>query len=260
MRILFILFTTCLSLFFVCSVNGQEKKETAVAHGGRNVESFAYPYKDFTYISPRYDRTGYDNSGFFESYYIRTVYTMKGRDHFRLDLPLGRSNLTPDGTVDFGLSDISLRFTQYVFETGHWFWGYAIKAVFPTATSDALGGGKWQLHPGVGGNYYFGENDDKGSITLAAEYRFSVAGDKDRDNISILAFIPNIDIWRPRWYLGYYATWTYNFQTDYFDLPLDVEFGYFLTSRFVISAEGIVPLLKNAPYNYEFSFKLRYAL
>ncbi len=245
---------------FTDFARAQEKKESSVVHGGRNIESFAYPFKDFMYISPRYDRTGYDNDGFFESYYVRSVYTLKGRDHFRLDLPVGRTNMTSDGTIDFGLSDISLRFTQYVFETGHWFWGYAAKAVFPTATSDALGGGKWQLHPSIGGNYFFGENDDKGSFLLAAEYRFSFAGDKNRDDISLLAFLPNIDIWRPRWYLGYYATWTYNLKTKYFDLPLDVEFGWFLTSKFVISAEMIVPLLKDAPYRYEFSGKLRYAL
>ncbi len=255
MRTLSVLFAI---LCTVPVINGQEKKESAV-HGGRNIEQFAYPFKDFTYISPRYDRTTYDNNGFSESYYIRTVYTAKGRDHFRLDLPLGRSNMTDDGKVDFGLSDISLRFTQYAFELRHWFFGYALKAVFPTATFDALGAGKWQLHPGIGGNYFFGENDDKGSFLFAMEYRFSVAGDKNRDDVSMLAIIPNIDIWMPRWYLGYYATWSYNFITDYFDLPLDVEFGYFLTQRFVVAAEMILPLLKEAPYRNEFSIKLRYA-
>ncbi len=240
--------------------NGQEDRDAVSAHGGRNVEVFAYPFKDFRYISPRYDRTGYDNGRYFENYYIRGLYTMKGRDHFRLDLPLARSNMTSDGSVDFGLSDISLRFTQYVFETGHWYWGYALKTVFPTAASDALGDGKWQLHPGIGGNYFFGENNDKGSFLLAAEFRFSFAGDTDRDDIRTLAFVPNIDIWRPRWYLGYYATWTYNLETEYFDLPLDVEFGWFLTSKLAASAEIIVPLLKDAPYRYEFSVKLRYAL
>ncbi len=260
MRILMMAaFSTCLSFCLIEFIHGQDKKEPVVTHGGRNIEEFAYPFKDFTYISPRYDRTNYDNNGFYESYYIRSVYTLKMRNHFRFDLPLGRSNMTPDGKTNVGLSDISLRYTRYVFEIKHWFLGYAMQVVLPTATSDALGGGKWQLRPAIGGNYYFGENDDKGSILLAVEYRFSFAGDSDRDQVNILAFMPNIDIWRPRWYLGYYATWTYDFDTEYFDLPLDVEFGYSVTDKFVVSAEVIFPLLKEAPYRYEFSFKLRYA-
>ena len=236
------------------------QKRDSLIGGGRGIENYPYPYKNFRYISPFYIRTNYGNRDFYENYNIRSVLTVKGHDHFRLDLPLARTNMTSDGRVDFGLDDISFRFTQYLFRIKHLFLGYKIGAVFPTATSGSMGTGKWQLQPGIGGAYFFGPKDDKGSVLFAVEYRFSVAGDQNRDDINILAIIPNIDIWRKKWYLGYYATWTYNFDTEKFDLPLDVEFGYHICHNLVIATEFIYPLIKDVTYNNSIAFKLRYTL
>ncbi len=222
---------------------------------GRAAEAFPYPLRDFTYISPRYDHTSYSGgNGYFNSYYIRAVYTAQGKFHFRADLPLANTN-TPENV--FGLADASVRFTHIVKSVGQVFLGYKVRAVFPTATSDYLGSGKWQLHPGIGGIYFM--NNSKGSVSFGVEYRFSYAGQSDRERVNVLGINPNFDFWFPKWYIGYYPSWTYNLDTYKWDIPLDIEAGYFIFPRFLLAAEVILPLVRHSSYDYEFALKFRYS-
>lgn len=225
---------------------------------GRVVEIFPYPLRKFAYISPRYDRLNLENDLFVESYYTRLLVTSKGNLHLRLDLPLGRTNATDDGSIDFGLQDIAFRFTQLLGRAENVFFGYYVRFYFPTATQESLGSGKFQADPGWGFAYFF--PGLKGSVMFAVDYRFSYAGDRSRPDISVLGIAPNIDYWGKRWYIGYYPTYTYDFNKDVFDFPLDVEAGYFLTSRIVLSAEYIQPLLSNRTYENEFTLKLRFSI
>ena len=92
-----------------------------------------------------------------------------------------------------------------------------------------------------------------GSASFIVDYNFSYAGASTRPDIRVLGIAPNIDKWFKKGYIGYYATWTYNFENKIWDIPLDIEAGYPIAKQFTFSAEYILPLLANATYNNSWS-------
>lgn len=117
----------------------------------------------------------------------------------------------------------------------HLYGGVSLQSVFPTGTDRSLGSEKWQLYPGIGTVYFRGYDEaPSGTISLMVEYRFSYAGNENRPDIRILAFAPNVDWWFKKGYIGYYGSWTYNLESQIFDLHLDVEIGYNLAHRLVL--------------------------
>lgn len=251
--IAFVIFTGAFFLSMTSAISQEN------AHGGRIVEAFPYPYKNLLFVSPRFDRQNLKGGDYFNTYLLRTVFTDKGSSHFRVDIPLANSNTS--GSNVFGLADMNLRYVHAIPLHGlsnRLYGGISLEAVLPTATDKSLGSGKWQAWPGIGAVYFRGDDKNvSGTVSFMCEYRFSYAGSRDRSDVRVLAFAPNIDWWFKKGYIGYYATWTYNFENEVFDLPVDVEAGYFLSSRFVLSAEYIQPLIKKRVYNNEFAVKLR---
>lgn len=225
---------------------------------GRAAELIAYPFRNFNLISPRFDRINYGNGDYFNSYIVRGIFTKKTTHHFRIDIPMASTNIDSDGKTVFGLSDISFRYTQVLGRINNIFYGAACKVVLPTASQSELGGGKFQAHPSIGGIYFFPHQ--KGSVFFSAEYRFSFAGQEDKPGIKVLAISPNIDYWGKKFYAGYYASWTYDFNASKWDIPIDVEAGYFIIKNIALSAEYILPLLNNATYVNEYAIKLRFDL
>ncbi len=220
---------------------------------GRGVEVFPYPWDHFTFIQPRYDRQNQKDGAYLNSYIIRATKTFDNTSHVRLELP------TADNGDVFGLSDIKVRYMHSSPLKEHFYLGYGAEFTFPTATDDALGAGKWQVRPEVGLIYFLGQPGRPiGSVILGVDYRFDYAGPGDRDHISVLGIVPNIDYWAEKWYVGYYATWSYDFNNKIFDLPLDVEFGYTFVRNLTLAVEYIQPLIKKRTYNNEFAIKLRY--
>ncbi len=244
-----------LTVLFFCTstIHAQNRYDMQ----GRASELFPYPYKDLKFVIPRFDRQNLVGGNYFNSYVVRSVMTFKTTYHLRMEVPLANTNTSGENV--FGLSDINFRFihTKPIHE--QLYWGYGGLLVLPTATDKSLGAGKWQLRPQVGMIYFMGNKDDvKGTIMLGAEYRFSFAGSSSRQKINVAAISPNIDYWAKKWYIGYYATWTYDFENDILDIPLDVEFGYSVSSHVVLSAEYILPLIKKRTYNNEYAFKVKY--
>ncbi len=240
-------------MFFCAYFVGAQENKTL----GRAAEVFPYPFKDLYYISPRFDRQNLKNDQYFNSYILRSIATIGGSYHFRLDVPLANSNTS--GSDVFGLSDISLKFSHAVVSHNkQLYFGYSIQSVFPSATNESLGGGKWQLRPGVGFMYF--RDKLAGTYSFAVEYRFSFAGSSQASNVRALAISPNVDWWFKRWYIGYYATWLYDFESNILDIPIDIEAGYSVLSGLTLSAEFIQPLLEKRSYNNEFAIKLRYTI
>lgn len=80
---------------------------------------------------------------------------------------------------DFGIGDLNVR-GRYQHRAGKWTFIAGAEAVFPIATDDTLGSGKYQLNPTVVAVYAFSSQT---FAALAAKHLFSIAGDSDRADI-----------------------------------------------------------------------------
>ncbi len=228
---------------------------------GRGAEAFPYPWKNFSFIQPRFDRVNYDGDGYMNNYVFRGVQVFNNSWHMRLDLPLANTNLSGENV--FGLSDIAVRLMHSTEIYKQFYLSYGAEFVFPTATDEMLGSGKWQAHPEIAGIYFLGQpNHVIGSAILGVGYQFDYAGAGDRAHISSFHIAPNIDYWGKKWYIGYYATWKYNLKNKVFDLPLDIEAGYTFYPEWTIAAEFIQPLVntKKVGYDNEVEVKIRYMI
>lgn len=245
-------------IFFITvsfSLNAQKEQTHS-----RIAEMFQYPFSHFSYVQARFDRQTFDNSGYYDQYAIRAARVFGNSWHLRLDVPLANTNV-PQST--FGLADIGLRLMHSTPVSGQIYTSYGAELIFPTATDPVLGGGKWLAHPEVAAIYFFGTPSEvKGSATLGFGYLFDYAGQSDRAHVSQFRIAPNVDYWGNKWYIGYYATWTYDIKNKIFDLPLDIEAGYTFVPKWTLAAEYIQPLVntEKITHNNEFAVKLRYML
>ncbi|HSC55409.1 MAG TPA: hypothetical protein VLC98_17400 [Phnomibacter sp.] len=225
---------------------------------GRNVEVVPYPYRYFSFISPRYTRLFLENEKWSDTYLLRTMISVKGRWHFRMDLPYVNTNATATGKTISGMGDMNVKVIKSFVQKKSTFFGAALLAGFPTASHEEIGNGKFTLDPQLGGFHVF--NNETGSAVLALDYNFSYAGDPNRSNISVLGIMPNVDWWGKKTYAGYYATWYYNFITHKWDIPIDIEVGHQILKKVYLSAEWIYPLQKDPTYLQSITMKLRYSI
>ncbi len=224
---------------------------------GRSVEIFPYPYARMFYLQPRFDRVNYNDGTYLDSYVVRAFSTYGNNWHFRAEIPLADTD--KPGHHVFGLADINLRAVHAHRLHDKLFLGYGMQLDMNTATDASLGGGKWDLRPGIGLVYFRGTPDDvTGTTLLSLEYRTTIAKEAGRTRTNVLALAPNIDWWFKHWYIGYYATWTYDFENDVLDIPVDVEAGYSITPKLTLSGELILPLTSKVAYKNEFAVKVRY--
>ncbi len=255
MKLLHYFFLACAGLFLLLPtvLHAQSTQRTH----GRSAGYFPYPYASMTFMEPRFDRVNDDGGTYFDSYVLRVATTVHRRWHFRAEIPLADTDR--GGEHVFGLSDINVRAIHAHRLHDKLFVGYGLQLDMNTATDVSLGGGKWDLRPGVGLVYFRGTPEDvTGTAYLSLEYRTTLAKEAGRTRTNVLALAPNIDWWFKHWYIGYYATWTYDFENDIFDLPIDVEAGYSITPKLTLSGEFILPLISKVSYKNEFSVKVRY--
>jgi hypothetical protein len=124
---------------------------------------------------------------------------------FQPVLPLTKSNVLrpalpfiqssgPGGVS--GIGDLFL-LDAFMFQVPHATWGLGPVATLPTATSDALGSGKYQL--GMNALYIY-KGIPKNIFGILGYNQWSVAGDSDRKDVNKLSFQP---IWVKHFDWGY---------------------------------------------------------
>ena len=126
-----------------------------------------------------------------------------------------------------GFGDISL--TEMLAPTprfaGNWLFGVGPTFIFPTASTDVTGQGKWQIGPaGVAG--YLSEN---WLLGFFAQNRTSFAGDRSRPDTNSLNLRPIATLFFPDgWSVGYSGNILANWKTDsrsVWTVPLGVDVG-----------------------------------
>lgn len=126
------------------------------------------------------------------------------------------------GLDDAGLGDIQAR-VRYTGQAGTIAYILGAEVVFPTATDDSLGRGKYQFNPAVGAVFPLSQTS---FLFLGYKHFLSFAGDSAREDINesqprMLMALTSPQGW---WVLGD-TKYTKSWETDKEDLDLDVEYG-----------------------------------
>jgi hypothetical protein len=131
---------------------------------------------------------------------------------------------TPNPGSQTGLGDFSL-FDVATFKQSWGKWGFGPALVFPTATSTALGQGKWQAGPAVAGIY----TGIKGfTAGMVLQNPVSFAGSSGRPAVNSLVLTPTLTYNLPNgWFAGYSDfDWTFDWENGgAASVPLGIQAG-----------------------------------
>ncbi len=143
---------------------------------------------------------------------------------FRASLPYNSFPVGAGGSTVSGVGDLDL-FMAYQFDAkpGVSF-GLGPTVVIPTASDDRVGADQWQL--GLA-NVYFNGTNPKYQYGYLAIYRAGVGSTPaGRQRPNLFAFQP-IYFWQlgNGWYTGGAPIWTYDFETENYNVPIGLRIG-----------------------------------
>jgi len=170
----------------------------------------------------------------------------------RLEMPFvlndspGADN--PDGETRFGTGDFLAQAELIDTVTKRFAWGFGARVVFPTASEDQLGSGRYQLVSLAGFRYSLPELSRGSFFQPLVRYDFDIGGDANRKHISRFRFSPTLNIALPqRWYLTLYPSQDIvldNIGGHRWFIPADFLIGRHLSDRVVASLEASIPIIK----------------
>lgn len=172
---------------------------------------------------------------------------------YRLDLPF----LTTDssGPTGSGVGDVLVQGVTAFQRTRTFAWGGGARLLFPTATGEPFGAGKYQAGPAAG----FLWREGKVSVALLAVNPISYAGDPQRQRVNELELQPFLTWYLPRrWWLQSAPILKRNWVDRTWTVPLALEVGRRFTHRYAAAGELQLPLAGKPAIVAEFTLKLRY--
>lgn len=157
----------------------------------------------------------------------------------RATLPI----VTDSPSGESGVGDLVL-FDLIAFDKSWGRWGVGLVGLFPTASDDKLGSGKWGAGPAVG----FVARNPKVMWGVFNQNLFSFAGDSDRDDVgaSIIQPIFNVSL-ANKWSIGVSEmNITYDWEkSDWTSLPLGIKLNKMVRL-------GKLPTMFSGSYEYNF--------
>jgi hypothetical protein len=187
----------------------------------------------------------------------------------RLDFPLfvtdAASADNPDGGYELGIGDLLLQGLLINATTERLALAAGAQLIFPTASQDQMGGGKWRAVPTVGARYSLPEITRGTFVAMLARYDVSFAGDDGRRDIRELQLGPLVHLQLPDfWFIDLYPSSDIRYNAGdkrtgdegRWFVPLNFMVGKLLTPKVVTSVEIGVPILDDYPV-YDFKIELR---
>jgi hypothetical protein len=183
----------------------------------------------------------------------------------RADLPLALTNVTsssnPGGNYQFGLGDVLTQAMMIKTVDRNFAWGVGTQLIFPTASTDAMGGGKYRVVPTVGARWNPPGFGAANWVEGIVRYDMSYAGDPDRASKRELQLAPMVNVALSQgWYFDLYPSSDIRYNagpvragdTGRWFVPVDVLIGDKPNRRLVLSLEVSVPVVKSY---HVYSFK-----
>lgn len=185
----------------------------------------------------------------------------------RIDVPLVLSNATgsdnPTGRDRFGLGDILVQAALVENPTERFGYGAGLRAIFPTASEDQLGSGKYRLLPIAGVRWKLPEIAKGAFFQFIARYDSDLGGDSSRKHISQLQVSPTFNIpLRDRWYLTLFPS--QDIVLNCVDghrwfVPADFLIGRKISDKIVASVEVSLPMVMEFTL-YDFKLEARLSI
>jgi hypothetical protein len=187
----------------------------------------------------------------------------------RVDLPLFVTEIVnpdnPGGARHSGMGDVLLQGLLIKAESKDFAWAVGAQAIFPTASEDGMGGGKYRLVPTVGARWNTPGLGAGAWFAALARYDFDVAGKDNRRHVSELQLAPIVNLALPnRWFVNFFPSSDirYNFaderpgDTGKWFVPFNAMIGRMVDRSTVASLEVGVPIVDDYVV-YDFKLEAR---
>jgi hypothetical protein len=182
--------------------------------------------------------------------------------NIRFDMPFVANDVpsrdNPSSEWDFGTGEFLAQGLLIAPPEGKFTYGVGLQAIFPTASQDQFGSGRYQIAPTVGGVYQLPEISRGSFAGLLVRNFFDVDGFDDRNEVNELSIQPLFNIALPD---RTFLTFQPDLRIDWEDsaavfLPFDVTIGKRVGKSTVISVELQAPLVSDQD-RFEFKAEFR---
>jgi hypothetical protein len=160
----------------------------------------------------------------------------------RIDVPIIWNNKpnteNRSGSVQSGLGDLLFQAIYAHTFNDRWAAGLGTRWMFPTATGNAFGDGKWQIAP-IGGVRCFVPEISHGTFAeMVLWWDNSFGGNPKRSNVQYLIIKPQLNLSLPReWFLNSAPEIRSDYKTGKWFVPVDIMLGRKMGIHWVTSIE-----------------------
>lgn len=187
----------------------------------------------------------------------------------RIDLPMFVTEVVnpdnPGGSQHFGMGDVLIQGLLIKAESKDFAWAVGVQAIFPTASEDGMGGGKYRLVPTVGARWNTPGLGAGTWLALVGRYDFDVAGKDNRRHVSEFQFSPTFNVPLSHgWFLNLYPSTDIRYNaadkrpgdTGRWFVPANFMVGKMVSKSTVASVEVGVPIVNDYKV-YDFKVEAR---
>jgi hypothetical protein len=186
----------------------------------------------------------------------------------RLDVPLGTGNTVagdnPTGRWQFMMRDL-LNSAYLAWLPNDIFSFFAgSQFIWPTASFDQGGQGKYQILPFAGFRYFLHKISPGSFILPWVQYATDYAGSASRPSIMQVLLAPSLNINLPRdYFIELYSSQSiiYDFEAHGWEVPCNFMVGKVFNRKVIVSAEFFIPMFrtnKYEPYDFKVEFRAGY--
>ena len=180
----------------------------------------------------------------------------------RADLPCVLTNkITQEESgkeFNFGLGDVLTQVLLVRYIDDFWALAGGTQLIFPTASTDQMGNGKYQVVPSFGIRRMLPEISEGSFIGCLIRYADDYAGPASRQHISTLEMSPSLNINFPGdWFINTYPS--QDIQINFIDkgavfIPFDIMVGKTKRDKYVVSLELAFPMYYNGQPSEYYTF------